>query len=43
MSEHDFNKGKDHANKGYQPLPPDPSKTWQQNNDYFNGFNQPKK
>ena len=38
MSEYDYKTGQDHANKGWQPSPPDPGKTWEQNNSYQNGY-----
>jgi hypothetical protein len=40
MSEYDYKTGQDHANKGWQPSPPDPGKTWVENNAYQNGYTQ---
>jgi hypothetical protein len=38
MSEEAYKSGQTDANKGWQPSPPQPSKTAEENNAYINGW-----
>lgn len=38
MSEYEYKKGVEDANRGWQPSPPNPNQTWEQNNAYQKGW-----